>query len=203
MDTNYVDIDNENDIYNKDETTLKKSYSIRRKFTKSEDEQLKKLVAELGDYDWNTIASRMKSRSPRQCRERYKNYLAPSVVNGPWTPQEDLLLLQKYQENGPRWAKIVQFFKNRTDVNIKNHFASIYHKLVKSQQMRMAKTEIIQQINESVRNNQVPMPQINMPEVVSKVESPEAVNINDPINDIFLSGNCLNFDIVDPFDFFM
>ncbi|OHT11601.1 Myb-like DNA-binding domain containing protein [Tritrichomonas foetus] len=101
------------------------SKSIRRPFTEREDEQLKKLVAEFGDDDWKLIAEQLGSRTPRQCRERYKNYLMPGIVNGPWTKEEDALLYSKYHEIGPHWSLIGKAFPTRSEVNIKNRWASI------------------------------------------------------------------------------
>ena len=64
----------------------------------------------------------MEGRSTRQCRERYKTYLSPQILNAPWTPQDDQFLIEKYQEIGPRWAEIARLFKNRSDNNIKNRW---------------------------------------------------------------------------------
>jgi hypothetical protein len=67
----------------------------------------------------------MGNRSARQCRERYNNYLAPSIRTDPWTPQEDALLIQKHQELGPKWSEMASFFHCRSPVSLKNHFARI------------------------------------------------------------------------------
>lgn len=99
--------------------------STRHKFSRSEDEQLIALVKELGEQNWMEIAARMKTRSPRQCRERYKNYLCSSIQNLPWTEEEDELLRQKVEEIGSKWTVIAQFFENRSDVNVKNHWATL------------------------------------------------------------------------------
>lgn len=118
----------------------------RKKFTIEEDEMLKKIVnqhilqskkyhfkayqksmvAGVVDYeqlDWGKIAKEMDTeRNPRQCKERWINYLSPDVVNGPWTEEEDQLLIQKYNEIGPFWKLIAKFFPTRTDINIKSRW---------------------------------------------------------------------------------
>ena len=101
-------------------------------FSAAEDNTLRELVLEHGEKNWRVISKYMPNRTTRQCRERYKNYLAPNVTNGPWTTEEDLLLEQKYMEYGPKWATIAQFFKNRSDVNIKNRWASNRHKAART-----------------------------------------------------------------------
>lgn len=99
------------------------STSTRQKFTAEEDARLIELVRIHGNKAWKKIASIMKTRTTRQCRERYINYLSPSVTNGPWSAEEDQLLIEKVQEMGPKWSKIVKFFTSRSDVNIKNRYA--------------------------------------------------------------------------------
>ena len=98
----------------------KQTPSGRQTFTAEEDTYLKFLVFKYGDFDWNLIASMMGNRTARQCRERYKNYLAPNLNSSKWTSEEDNLLLQKYAEFGSKWTMISQYFNNRTVVNVKN-----------------------------------------------------------------------------------
>jgi len=48
-------------------------------------------------------------RNGKQCRERWLNFLNPSIRKGKWTVQEDLLLLQKQKEfGGNKWSKIAR-----------------------------------------------------------------------------------------------
>lgn len=100
----------------------------RIKFTPEEDEKLENLVKEYGVKSWKKIASIMKTRTTRQCRERYINYLSPLVKNGPWDAKQDALLIDKVKEMGPRWSKITKFFNSRSDVNIKNRYAMLVTK---------------------------------------------------------------------------
>jgi hypothetical protein len=97
----------------------------RRKFSKEEDELLKTLVNRAGETDWHVVAARMKNRTARQCRERWKHYLSPEISTGPWTEEEDELLLQKVKEMGSQWSRIARFFANRTDITVKNRWISL------------------------------------------------------------------------------
>jgi hypothetical protein len=92
------------------------------KFSPAEDEQLRRLIESSDVLDWHAIADQMCKKNPRQCRERYINYLAPDLNTAPWTPAEDMLLLAKYRELGSRWVQIAWFFPNRTDCMVKNRF---------------------------------------------------------------------------------
>lgn len=100
----------------------------RSKFTPQEDATLKELVAQFGSSKWSEIASKLPNRTGRQCRERWKNYLAPGIQNGPWTLDEDALLVQKVKDLGTMWSKMVRFFPGRTDVNLKNRWVTLKYK---------------------------------------------------------------------------
>jgi hypothetical protein len=95
------------------------------KFSQVEDVKLAELVAVYGENDWQAIATHMPTRNVRQCRERWFLYLAPSVRKEPWEPGEEQLLLEKFQELGPKWLSIAKFFPGRTHVNVKNHVVTL------------------------------------------------------------------------------
>lgn len=98
-------------------------------FTPKEDAQLLSLVAKYGTGQWKMIAAMLPTRTTRQCRERYRHYLDPTLNNDPWTKEEEDLLFEKYAEVGPKWAYISTFFPNRTDVNVKNHHATVTQRM--------------------------------------------------------------------------
>lgn len=105
---------------------------VKSMFTKKEDKKLIKLVKEYGDQDWALIASFFKDRTRRQCRERWKKYLCPSLNHSPWTSEEDELLLKKFVQIGPKWTLISKSFKNRTDISIKSRYIYIMRKIKKN-----------------------------------------------------------------------
>ena len=93
-----------------------------RHFDVQEDKQLIQLVEKYGTNSWNLVAADIGNRTARQCRNRYTFFLAPDVNNSPWTEEEEALLVQKYNEMGPKWAAFRSFFPGRTRLNIKDHF---------------------------------------------------------------------------------
>ncbi|KAH0791403.1 Myb-like DNA-binding domain containing protein [Histomonas meleagridis] len=107
--------------------------SIKVKFTEAEDQKLSQLVSIFGPKDWITISKLMDSRNPRQCRERWKNYLNPELRRDPWTPEEDRLLCQKHDELGAKWNKIARFFNNRSDNSLRNRWMLISRRKSKMQ----------------------------------------------------------------------
>ena len=93
----------------------------RVKFSPEEDNKLKDLVKTLGN-NWKEISLKMRTRTPRQCRTRYQNYLAPGYFNGEWTKEEDDLLTEKFRIFGSRWKEIKKFFPARTANALKNRW---------------------------------------------------------------------------------
>ena len=95
---------------------------LKSKFTSEEDQNLRMLVYRYGTKDWQTISKLMGTRNPRQCRERWNNYLKPELTQMPWSMEEDILLANKFAEYGSHWSKISKFFPNRSDNNIRNRW---------------------------------------------------------------------------------
>jgi hypothetical protein len=105
---------------------------VKVKFTDEEDALLIQLVNEHGTLDWSKIAMLMQTRNVRQCRERYNNYLKPDLRQDAWTPEEDALLLAKFNEHGAKWNTIAQFFINRSDLSLRNRWQRLERQKVKS-----------------------------------------------------------------------
>jgi hypothetical protein len=98
------------------------------RFAPEEDEILASAVQAHGTYDWPLIATFLPGRNPRQCRERWNNYANPSLVKEDWTREEDALLIQKYNEIGPRWTVIGKWFEGRGRNSLKNRLWAIQRK---------------------------------------------------------------------------
>lgn len=93
-----------------------------RKFSFDEDLQLKRTVSIFGPKNWRLIATFLPGRTPRQCRDRYSNYLIPGFIRSEWTFDEDKLLAEKFCLYGPKWTYIKQYFPYRTANDIKNRY---------------------------------------------------------------------------------
>jgi hypothetical protein len=72
-------------------------------------------------------------RHPKQCREHYASFLDQNIKKGPWTKEEDILLLANIIENKgeKKWCRLVKILAKRTENAIKNRFQLIYAKLRK------------------------------------------------------------------------
>ncbi|EAX82651.1 Myb-like DNA-binding domain containing protein [Trichomonas vaginalis G3] len=114
------------------------NFEKRAKFTPAEDAKLKKLVNEFGSHpNWRSISIKMKMRTPRQCRERYQNYLSPKIKVSTWTEEENRIILEKYQEYGNQWNKISHFMEGRTGNAIRNQFQLLTRHQIKKNQKKM------------------------------------------------------------------
>jgi hypothetical protein len=94
--------------------------SSKLKFTGEEDQTIIELVSQFGNQ-WSLMSKEMKTRSARQIRERYLNYLDPKRIHGNWTKEEDQKLLSLLSsESKISWKRVEKDFPGRTDVSIKN-----------------------------------------------------------------------------------
>jgi hypothetical protein len=64
---------------------------------------------------WTDIAALIPERKAKQCRERWRNHLDPSVSSEPWTEAENEALLQRYETFGSSWAEIATGMPGRPD----------------------------------------------------------------------------------------
>lgn len=97
----------------------------KARFTAEEDERLQQLVAHFGLHEWANIANMMPGRNERQVRDRYTNFLSPTINKAPWTPEEDSMLRKLLNDFGPKWVKISSYFDNRTDVSLKTRWMTL------------------------------------------------------------------------------
>ena len=97
---------------------------VRRPFTVDEDARLLDIMIKQRFINWEQVASSLGGRSSRQCRERWVNYLNPSIRTDPWNEAEDQLLLEKVNELGRCWSMIGKFFNGRSENDVKNRWYS-------------------------------------------------------------------------------
>ena len=102
-----------------------KQKQSKSKFSREDDIKLISLVMSRNDRDWVWISQQMPNRNPRQCRERWYNYLDPSLHKGGWSKEEDQLLLEKKKEMGPHWNAIARFFSGRSGNSVRNRWLLI------------------------------------------------------------------------------
>ena len=103
----------------------------RKFFTLEEDLLLQKAVVRFKNKDWNKIAKFVPGRTPKQCRDRWTNYLHPSLAFTPWTYEESQLLVSLVNKYGTHWSKMKKSFPNRSTNSLKNRWYSLIKDQVK------------------------------------------------------------------------
>ncbi|NXF80059.1 SNPC4 protein, partial [Sclerurus mexicanus] len=114
-------------IYNKD---LK-----RKEWTKDEDQMLLELVQEMrvgSHIPYKKIAYYMEGRDSAQLIYRWTKSVDPSLKKGPWTPEEDAMLLAAVKKYGERdWYKIRTEVPGRSDAQCRDRYLKALHWNVK------------------------------------------------------------------------
>ncbi|KAG9065374.1 hypothetical protein KI688_002699 [Linnemannia hyalina] len=95
---------------------------VKGPWTDEEDRKLSELVKNHGPEKWVFIASKIGSRTGKQCRERWHNHLDPNINKAPFTHEEDMRILELYSRMGSKWAEMAKHMPGRPDNAIKNHF---------------------------------------------------------------------------------
>ncbi|KAM9271504.1 snRNA-activating protein complex subunit 4 isoform 1-T1 [Morus bassanus] len=110
-------------VYNKD---LK-----RKEWTKSEDQMLLELVQEMrvgSHIPYKKIAYYMEGRDSAQLIYRWTKSVDPSLKKGPWTPEEDAMLLAAVKKYGERdWYKIRTEVPGRSDAQCRDRYLKALH----------------------------------------------------------------------------
>ena len=97
---------------------------IKGSWTRKEDEYIIQFVSQYGTKLWTKCAEMLPGRIGKQCRERWKNHLDPTIARTEWTQEEDQILIDLHSKYGNHWAKIASCMKGRTDNSIKNRWNS-------------------------------------------------------------------------------
>ncbi|NXL05137.1 SNPC4 protein, partial [Mesembrinibis cayennensis] len=110
-------------VYNKD---LK-----RKEWTKDEDRMLLELVQEMrvgSHIPYKKIAYYMEGRDSAQLIYRWTKSVDPSLKKGPWTPEEDAMLLAAVKKYGARdWYKIRTEVPGRSDAQCRDRYLKALH----------------------------------------------------------------------------
>ena len=86
----------------------------KNNWSKEEDTILSKAVAVNKGKNWKRIAEALPGRTDVQCLHRWQKVLNPELVKGPWTDDEDNLVIRLVAEHGPqKWTFIAEHLSGR------------------------------------------------------------------------------------------
>lgn len=91
-------------------------------WTPAEDQTIRAFVAAYGPGHWTELSEQLPPHTPRQCRERWHNYLNPEISHEPFTQEEDELILSLHARLGNRWDAIARSFPGRSANAVKNRW---------------------------------------------------------------------------------
>ncbi|KAK1367748.1 Myb-related protein like [Heracleum sosnowskyi] len=88
--------------------------STKGQWTPEEDEILRQAVQRFNGKNWKKIAECFKERTDVQCLHRWQKVLNPELVKGPWSKEEDDIIIQLVEQIGPKkWSSIAQHLPGR------------------------------------------------------------------------------------------
>lgn len=98
--------------------------AMRCRWSVVDDDVLKKTVENVGTNRWSIIALNTRGRTAKQCRDRWVNYLEPSIRHNPLTKREINMIFNMQKEIGNQWVKIAREIPGRSPNQIKGFWYS-------------------------------------------------------------------------------
>jgi len=159
------------------------------KFSKEEDDKLKKLVDIFG-YSWTFLSKFFKNRNSKQLRLRYTINLNHKLSKKKFSQEEDKTIMNLYKIYGNQWRRYKDHLSNRSNIKIKSRCLSLLKKLKKandSENMNVNNFETSLNCIENSKSNL----KINIYEGDSEIE--EIPTASETKEEILIS-NCSKFD---------
>uniref|UniRef100_A0AAY5EMA5 V-myb avian myeloblastosis viral oncogene homolog-like 1 n=1 Tax=Electrophorus electricus TaxID=8005 RepID=A0AAY5EMA5_ELEEL len=123
------------------------------KWSREEDERLKKLVEHHGTDAWRLIANYFPTRTDGQCQHRWQKVLNPELVKGPWTKEEDQRVIELVHKYGPkRWSVIAKHLQGRIGKQCRERWHNHLNPEVKKSSWTQEEDRIIYEAHKRLGN---------------------------------------------------
>jgi hypothetical protein len=111
-----------------------KAPSKRDRLIKEEDDFLISYYNGSDDQNFNNISTFLPTRTTKQARERWANYLNPNLEKDQkLTFEEEKLLEYLVKHYGRHWNDLMKFFPGISPVTLRNTYNNLYNKVPKEE----------------------------------------------------------------------
>ena len=76
-------------------------------------------MQEHGAKDWRLLAENVPGKDSNQCWHRWHRHVNPDINHGPWSEDEDKILMDNHKELGSKWSDYMTLLPGRTSQAIK------------------------------------------------------------------------------------
>ena len=122
-------------------------------WTRDEDEQLTKAVKRFHSKNWKKIAECLSGRTDVQCLHRWQKVLNPTLVKGPWSKEEDKLVLSLVQATGAmKWTNIAHYLPGRIGKQCRERWHNHLNPRIKKNEWTFEEELILYILNRSSEN---------------------------------------------------
>ncbi|KAL3660411.1 hypothetical protein V7S43_014564 [Phytophthora oleae] len=125
---------------------------VSKRWTPEQDEALKRAVAELGHRNWMAVAERVPGRDNAQCLQRWNKVLKPGLVKGPWSVEEDALLMEMMLKGYDNWRQVSNSIPGRTAKQCRERWRNRLDPSINKSPFTEEEDEAIQQAYEKYGN---------------------------------------------------
>ncbi|CEG38108.1 myb-like dna-binding [Plasmopara halstedii] len=116
-----------------------------QRWSATEKEKLRSLVATHGAQNWLFIASQLPGRTDLQCLQQWSRTLNDKIVRGKgtWTQNEDRILVQKVAEFGRKWTAIAAYLPGRLGIQCRERYLNHLDPSIKTTPWTNAEDQIL------------------------------------------------------------
>ncbi|CEG43099.1 myb-like dna-binding [Plasmopara halstedii] len=125
---------------------------VSKRWTPEQDEALKEAVAELGHRNWMAVAERVPGRDNAQCLQRWNKVLKPGLVKGPWSVEEDAMLMEMMLKGYDNWRQVSNSIPGRTAKQCRERWRNRLDPSINKSPFTEKEDEAIQQAYEKYGN---------------------------------------------------